>query len=139
MDTLSRSQQADAVKFTIAGFVPGTCNVALLIAAILVFAQCQPPRSQWEFDVEGNCWSKRVLVDYSLFASSKPPPLYECPVVHGCLTVPIGFSAAVDIYLAVYPSFILAKLKISRANKIALGCALGIGSLWVQLHAARDT
>ena len=38
-----------------------------------------------------------------------------------------------DIYLAVYPSFVLAKLNISRVNKVALGVALGIGSLYVPM------
>lgn len=44
---------------------------------------------------------------------------------------PIAFSAFVDVYLAVYPAIVLFGLQMSTKKKIALSCALGIGSVYV--------
>lgn len=41
----------------------------------------------------------------------------------------IAFSAFVDLYLAVYPSFVLFKLQMSLRKKIALSAALGLGTV----------
>lgn len=38
---------------------------------IILYAQCTPSRSQWNFDVKGTCWSKWVLVDYAIVAGGK--------------------------------------------------------------------
>jgi hypothetical protein len=42
-----------------------------------------------------------------------------------------AFSAFVDLYLAVYPALVLFNLQLNMKKKIALSCALGIGSMWV--------
>lgn len=41
------------------------------------------------------------------------------------------FSAFVDLYLALYPAFILFHLQMSLRKKIALSAALGLGSVYV--------
>lgn len=38
-------------------------------------------------------------------------------------------SGAVDLYLAIYPAVILYGLRINLRKKIALSCALGLGSV----------
>lgn len=38
-----------------------------------------------------------------------------------------ALSAFMDLYLAVYPAWVLAKLQMNIKKKIALGVALGIG------------
>jgi hypothetical protein len=38
---------------------------------IILYAQCTPSRSQWDFSVEGKCWSVWILVNYSTFAGGK--------------------------------------------------------------------
>jgi len=43
----------------------------------------------------------------------------------------IAFSAATDLYLAVYPAVVLAKLQLNFKKKLALSGALGIGSMYV--------
>lgn len=43
----------------------------------------------------------------------------------------IVFSALVDLYLALYPAFILFHLQMSLRKKIALSAALGLGSVYV--------
>jgi hypothetical protein len=44
------------------------------------------------------------------------------------LTGGIAYSAFVDVYLAVYPAHALWNLQIKLKKKIALICALGIGT-----------
>lgn len=40
-----------------------------------------------------------------------------------------AFSAFVDVYLAIYPAIVLFRLQMATKKKIALSCALGIGSM----------
>lgn len=40
-----------------------------------------------------------------------------------------AFSAFVDAYLAVYPTVVVYKLQMALKRKVALCCALGIGSM----------
>lgn len=88
----------------------GTCQVAILGCAIILFAQCTPSRAQWDFSITNKkCWSPWLLVRYSMVA--------------GC------FSAFTDLYLAVYPTIVLFKLQINNKKKLALCFALGIGSV----------
>ncbi|ROT36500.1 hypothetical protein SODALDRAFT_335593 [Sodiomyces alkalinus F11] len=142
-DTLSLQQKQDVILWTIVGFPPGIisfgvpklavvalltrimnpsrwhtiflwaltglCNVALMGCTVILFAQCQPSRSQWNFSVPGVCWDRWILVHYAIFAGA--------------------FSAFVDLYLAIYPALVLAKLKLNVKKKIALTVALGIGSV----------
>ncbi|CAH0047753.1 unnamed protein product [Clonostachys solani] len=85
------------------------CMATLLGCVVILYAQCTPAYSQWNFDVAGTCISKWVLVDYAIFAG--------------------GFSAFVDLYLAIYPASVLWTLQINLRKKIALCVALGIGSI----------
>jgi hypothetical protein len=39
----------------------------------------------------------------------------------------LAFSAATDLYLAIYPKIVLAKLRIGRLKKFMLSLALGLG------------
>ncbi len=41
----------------------------------------------------------------------------------------IGFSAAVDFYLAVYPAIVLFHLQMPMKKKLGLSVALGFGSM----------
>ncbi|KAK3400763.1 hypothetical protein B0T20DRAFT_152699 [Sordaria brevicollis] len=98
----------------------GTCQVAILGCAIILFAQCTPTVAQWDFSIENKkCWSPWVLVKYSMVA--------------GC------FSALTDLYLAVYPTIVLFKLQINRKKKAALCFALGIGSVSAIVSVYKST
>jgi len=44
---------------------------------------------------------------------------------------PKAISAAVDLYLALYPALVLYKLRMNRRKKTALNIALGLGSMYV--------
>lgn len=115
----------------------GTCQVAILGCAIILFAQCTPSAAQWDFSIENKkCWDPWVLVRYSMVAGCKFHSRYnfrfERIMNEILLTFPItriGFSAFTDLYLAVYPTIVLFKLQINNKKKIALCFALGIGSV----------
>lgn len=86
------------------------CFGSLLGCIVILFAQCSPAKSQWDFSItEKTCIDKWVLVDYAIFAG--------------------GFSAFTDLYLAVYPAVVLWSLQMRLRKKLALCVALGIGSI----------
>ncbi|RYC65170.1 hypothetical protein CHU98_g1045 [Xylaria longipes] len=86
-------------------------NLLALLGSIgLIFGQCQPSNSQWDFSVPARfCWDKWYTVDYTRAVCA--------------------FSAFVDLYLAVYPGVVLYKIKLPTRKKIALSLALGIGEV----------
>lgn len=55
--------------------ITGGCLVILFGCVVIIFAQCTPSRSQWDFSVKGTCWSPWVLIDYAIVAGSKFFPL----------------------------------------------------------------
>ncbi|KAJ3528286.1 hypothetical protein NM208_g10275 [Fusarium decemcellulare] len=86
------------------------CMLSLLGCIIILFAQCQPSRAQWDFSItDKTCWSPWILVDFAIFAGA--------------------LSATTDLYLAVYPAVVLWQLQMNIRKKIALSFALGIGSI----------
>ncbi|KAI3550054.1 integral membrane protein [Colletotrichum abscissum] len=145
-DVLTLEQKSGAILWTIAGFPPGVmsfglpklavvalltrimnpskwhalflwfiasfCLINLIGCVIILFAQCQPSHSQWDFSVtDKTCWDKWILVYFAIYSG--------------------GFCAFVDLYLAIYPAVVLAKLQMSVRKKVALSIALGIGSMCV--------
>ncbi|TEA13687.1 hypothetical protein C8034_v004463 [Colletotrichum sidae] len=143
-DTLSESQKSAAILSTISGFAPNVlaytvpkfacvallvkilnpsrahrvilwslaagCLVLVLLCIIILFAQCSPSNAQWDFGVvDKRCWSPWVLIYVAIVTGA--------------------YSAALDLYLAVYPATVLMKLQMNIRKKIALSVALGIGSI----------
>ncbi|KAK4033600.1 hypothetical protein C8A01DRAFT_19467 [Parachaetomium inaequale] len=140
---LNEEQLSGAILWTMVGFVPGVlsfalpklavvalltrmmnparwhailmwvlavwCLVSLMGCVAILFGQCTPTRAMWTFSIKGECWSPWVLVNYSIYAGS--------------------FSAFTDLYFAVYPAIVLCNLQLNLKKKIALSCALGIGSV----------
>ncbi|OJJ50176.1 hypothetical protein ASPZODRAFT_13265 [Penicilliopsis zonata CBS 506.65] len=83
-------------------------GLAALCCVVILFAQCHPTRALWVDGIQGaKCWNASILVEYSIAV--------------GCL------SAAVDLYLAIYPILILVKLHMHRKKKIGLSIAMGLG------------
>ncbi|KAI1394728.1 hypothetical protein F4819DRAFT_480774 [Hypoxylon fuscum] len=86
------------------------CLLALMGSVGMVFGQCQPSNSQWDFSVPARfCWDKWISVNYTRGACA--------------------FSAFVDFYLSIYPGIVLYKIQLPTKKKIALSAALGIGSI----------
>ncbi|KAF9871286.1 hypothetical protein CkaCkLH20_11207 [Colletotrichum karsti] len=143
MTLLSTEQQQGAILWTTAAFCPGImsfglpkmavvslltrlmnpgkyhkwflwwmaiwCQLTLFVTAGLLLGRCMPARSLWDFSVPGTCFDVSILVNFCIYAGA--------------------FSAFVDVYLAVYPAIVLFSLQMSTKKKIALSCALGIGSV----------
>ncbi|KAJ0165992.1 hypothetical protein CTA2_9207 [Colletotrichum tanaceti] len=143
-DTLSQQQQSAATLSTISGFPPNVlaytvpkfavvallvrilnpgrvhrmvlwslaavCLVLVSLCIIILFAQCSPTYAQWDFSVtDKKCWSPWVLVNVAIVTGA--------------------YSAALDLYLAVYPAAVLMRLQMNIKKKTALSVALGIGSI----------
>ena len=61
-------------KYKIALWVmAGGCLLVLFGCVVIIFAQCTPSRSQWDFSVQGRCWSPWVLIYYAIVAGSTLP------------------------------------------------------------------
>ncbi|KAK1633479.1 hypothetical protein BDP81DRAFT_433862 [Colletotrichum phormii] len=143
-DTLSQDQQSAAILSTISGFPPNVlaytipkfavvallvrilnpgrkhqvmlwcmatgCLILVSLCIIILFAQCTPTRAQWDFTVtEKSCWSPWILVNVAILTGA--------------------YSAALDLYLAVYPATVLMRLQMNIKKKVILSTALGIGSI----------
>ncbi|KAK1518687.1 uncharacterized protein CCOS01_11507 [Colletotrichum costaricense] len=79
-------------------FIASFCLINLIGCVIILFAQCQPSHSQWDFSVtDKTCWDKWILVYFAIYSG--------------------GFCAFVDLYLAIYPAVVLAKLQMSLIDR----------------------
>ena len=81
-----------------------------LIGGVLCFRLCSPTARQWDpANVPGRCLPYQLLPGF-IFASA-------------------GLSACLDLALAIYPQFLIAKLNMPVRKKALYGAALGLGSL----------
>ncbi|KAL2212492.1 hypothetical protein CC79DRAFT_421463 [Sarocladium strictum] len=96
-----------------------TCNIFLALVAVFVLLQCRPLQMLWDPTTTGTCWDRNLQINFSIFASS--------------------FSAATDLYLAIYPTIVLAKLRIGRLKKFMLSLALGLGFVSAIVAIYRST
>jgi hypothetical protein len=60
-------------------------------------------------------------------------------LISGQKLIATALSAFMDLYLAVYPAVILAQLQMNMKKKMALGVALGIGSVACVVAAYKCT
>lgn len=83
-------------------------NIILsFVAAVLLFAQCDPPDFAWHPTEKGTCWNPNIVANYSIFVGS--------------------YSAFGDLVLAIFPSFIVYSLQMSTARKVSLSLIMGLG------------
>lgn len=108
------------------------CLVLVSLCIIILFAQCTPTRAQWDFTVtEKSCWSPLVLVNVAILTGGKFwSTLQGVPRDFCLLHHAPAYSAALDLYLAVYPATVLMRLQMNIKKKIILSTALGIGSMY---------
>lgn len=105
------------------------CVTNLVPYITLYYAQCRPVQAVWDPSVSGTCLSKSVLIGYATYSSGGFCHAL-CWVAHGFTnSLQIAFCAFADVYLSVYPAVVLSKLQMDIRKKIALGIALGLGSL----------
>ncbi|KAL4737417.1 hypothetical protein BDV11DRAFT_191701 [Aspergillus similis] len=83
------------------------------ICIVVLFTMCDPPEAMWEPQLvaagAGTCRPNRILVGYAIFTGAMS-----------------GFA---DLYLAIYPTVVLARLQITLKKKLALCAALGLGAV----------
>lgn len=84
-------------------------TATMVIACILTFVQCDPPRALWEEVPGAKCWDTSVQAGYATFGGA--------------------YSAFMDFALALLPIGILRGLTMSTKRKISLAVLLGAGIL----------
>ncbi|MCJ1322909.1 hypothetical protein MMC15_008259 [Xylographa vitiligo] len=84
-----------------------SCIIIVALCAVFLWTQCHPIAALWDPSLVPICWSPTVLVTYSILAG----------VYSGCI----------DLYLALWPMYVLYGLKINRDKKLGLCFVLGLG------------
>jgi hypothetical protein len=84
-------------------------TLTMVVASILTFVQCDPPRALWEPVPGAKCWDPSIQAGYATFGGS--------------------YSAFLDFALALLPLTILRGLKLSLRKKMAIAMLLGAGIL----------
>ncbi|MCJ1419074.1 hypothetical protein MMC32_005426 [Xylographa parallela] len=84
-----------------------SCIVIVSLCAVFLWTQCHPVAALWDPSLVPICWNPTILVTYSILAG----------VYSGCI----------DLYLAVWPMYVLYGLKINREKKLGLCFVLGLG------------
>lgn len=82
-------------------------NIVLTFNAILQFLWCQPAAAAWSAGQGGTCWSKDVIIYYSIAAAA--------------------YSAAMDILLAMVPWAVVMKLNMEKREKIGVAVCMSLG------------
>ncbi len=77
----------------------------------------------------GTCLDGYYLADRERIEERGPKKVKYVADVVVHLVYSLGFSAAVDFYLAVYPAIVLFHLQMSMRKKFCLSIALGFGSM----------
>ncbi|MCJ1404408.1 hypothetical protein MMC11_007633 [Xylographa trunciseda] len=84
-----------------------SCIILVALCAIFLWTQCHPIAAFWDPSLVPICWDPSILVNYAIFAGV--------------------YSGVIDLYLAVWPMYVLYGLRIDRDKKIGLGFVLGLG------------
>lgn len=84
-------------------------TITMVVASILTFVQCDPPRALWEPVPGAKCWDPSIKAGYATFGGA--------------------YSAFLDFALALLPLTILRGLSMSLRKKMALAGLLGAGVL----------
>ncbi|KAL2842308.1 hypothetical protein BJX68DRAFT_257838 [Aspergillus pseudodeflectus] len=91
-------------------FLTSLVFVSSTICIVVLFTMCDPPKALWQIDLlsagQATCRPQKILVGYAIFTGA--------------------ISGFVDLYLAVYPTIVLAQLQITLKKKLALCAALGM-------------
>jgi hypothetical protein len=62
-------------------FVIVSCNIAMGLNAVFLWARCTPASKTWNIYEEGSCWAPNVYPDFGMFAAGERfQTLYDLPV-----------------------------------------------------------
>lgn len=107
---------------------------AIGVVNILIYVtMCDPPPGLWKpmmvMTGQAKCRDIWILINFATFNGGTSHVLDT--KLTTLLTSTPAFSAFVDLYLAIYPGFVLFSLQMSIRKKIALTAALGLGAVYV--------
>ena len=69
---LTRIMNPGRLQQVILWGLAGCCMLSLAGCVIILFAQCRPVQSQWDFSItEKTCWSPYILVNFAIFAGGE--------------------------------------------------------------------
>ncbi|TLD21353.1 hypothetical protein PspLS_08901 [Pyricularia sp. CBS 133598] len=89
-------------------FLSATSMANFVAADLIIAFQCSPIRAAWIPDIaDAKCTPEIVVIWFSIYTSV--------------------FSAFTDIYLALWPAFIIFKIETNKPKSIALSFVLGLG------------
>lgn len=88
-------------------FVIVSMNIVLTFNAALQFLWCQPAAVAWNSGQGGTCWSKGVIIYYSIAAAA--------------------YSAAMDILLAMVPWVVIMRLNMEMREKVGVAVCMSLG------------
>jgi hypothetical protein len=88
-------------------FIIVTLNIVLTFNAILSFIWCNPASKAWNPFMQGVCWERNIVINYSIFGAA--------------------YSAGMDFILALVPWFVIMKLNMKRNEKIGVAIAMSLG------------
>lgn len=84
-------------------------NLVLVMNGIIQFTWCMPAAKAWDPTVEGTCWKRSVVVQYTQFAAY--------------------YSAAMDFALALVPWKVLLGLRMRLKEKVGVLVCMSLGML----------
>ncbi|OAA56197.1 hypothetical protein SPI_07808 [Niveomyces insectorum RCEF 264] len=82
-------------------------NVAMGLNAVFLWVRCMPLVKTWNPTVPGTCWAPQVYPIYGIFAA--------------------GYSAVMDVILALLPWKIVWRLQMKRQEKFGVAIAMSLG------------
>ncbi|KAK4223848.1 hypothetical protein QBC38DRAFT_548146 [Podospora fimiseda] len=82
-------------------------NIVMGLSALFPWVQCKPINKVWDLTIAGECWAPTVLPHYNMFSG--------------------GWSALMDIVLALLPWKFLWGLQMKTSEKIGVGFAMSMG------------
>lgn len=90
-------------------FIILSMNIAMDLNAIFLWVRCTPSAKTWNPRLEGTCWEPHVYPTYGMFAA--------------------GYSAAMDVVLALLPWRIIWGLQMKKKEKFGVALAMSMGIL----------
>ncbi|KAK1585766.1 uncharacterized protein LY79DRAFT_518243 [Colletotrichum navitas] len=106
--SLLRIKEEGSMKYVIWAVII-SMNVFMGLNALASWVQCTPIQKVWMPQMPGSCWDPRVAAYYDIFAS--------------------GYSALMDILLAMLPWPMIWGLQMKIQEKIGVGIAMSMGLL----------
>ncbi|KAK2045738.1 hypothetical protein LZ31DRAFT_583897 [Colletotrichum somersetense] len=104
--TLLRIQDKGLMRYVIWTAII-SMNVLMGLNALAAWVQCTPIEKFWMPQTPGSCWDPRVAIYYDIFAS--------------------GYSASMDILLAMLPWKMIWGLQMKMQEKIGVAIAMSMG------------